>query len=290
MSALVILFACLISGGVYFLLTAQLDLPSHAATKTILSYKKQGVNKPKATETMIWQLAVKLSPWIRLNEYKQRRLKASLKSTGIQYTPETYMAQAIVKAGCCLLGTIPALLIFPPIALGLIVLAIYVYFYEVQRVDRLLKKKREAIENELPRFVLNVEQELKASRNVVSILDKHRKKAGKGLEKELEITVADMKTGNQELALSKLDARVGSSMLSEVVRGLIGVIRGDDNVLYFQRLAHGFKQIEFQKLKMIAQKRPGQMRKYSLALLGCFIMVFVIAIGMHLVTATGEMF
>lgn len=290
MIILVFLIACMLSAGVYFILTDRLNLPSNAARKAILHYKKQGMKKAEVLETLIWDLALKLSPWIRINEYKANKLKAGLKSAGIPSTPETYIAQALTKAGLCLLGIIPSLVIFPPIALGCVVVAILIYFREGERVDKLLKRKREAIENELPRFVLNVEQELKASRNVIAILDKHRKKAGTGLDKELEITVADMKTGNQELALAKFDARIGSSMLSEVVRGLIGVIRGDDNVIYFQRLAHEFKQIEYQKLKMIAQKRPGQMRKYSLALLTCFIMVFVVVIGMHLVTATGELF
>ncbi|WP_072775151.1 hypothetical protein [Desulfitobacterium chlororespirans] len=286
----IVVFAGMVSAGIYFLLSAQLEIPSHSATKAILSYKKQGVKKPKATEVIIWQLVAHLSTRIKINEYRQRQLKGSLKSAGIPLTPEAYLAQALVKAGICLLGIIPALVVFPPLALGFVVLAIVLYFNEIGRVERLLKLKRERIDSELPRFVLNIEQELKASRDVIAILDKHRKKAGKGLAEELKIAVADMKTGNPEEALTRLDARVGSPMLSEVIRGLIGVLRGDDNIMYFQRLAHDFKHIEFQHLKMAAQKRPGQMRKYSFALLGCFITIFVVAIGMHLFTTLGNFF
>lgn len=40
--------------------------------------------------------------------------------------------------------------------------------------------------------------------------------------------IADMKTGNYENALIHFETRIGSPMLSDVIRGLIGVLRGDD--------------------------------------------------------------
>lgn len=40
-------------------------------------------------------------------------------------------------------------------------------------------------------------------------------------ERELEITTADMKSGNLESALTRFETRIGSSMLSDVIRGLI---------------------------------------------------------------------
>jgi len=41
-----------------------------------------------------------------------------------------------------------------------------------------------------------------------------------------------MRTGNFEGALTRFEARVSSAMLSDVVRGLIGVLRGDDGVAF----------------------------------------------------------
>ena len=46
------------------------------------------------------------------------------------------------------------------------------------------------------------------------------------MKRELDITTADMKSGNYETALTRLETRIGSPMLSDVVRGLISVIRG----------------------------------------------------------------
>ena len=84
----------------------------------------------------------------------------------------------------------------------------------------MVKKRREEIEFELPRFVATITQELMASRDILSMLETYQKNAGPALRNELAITTADMRTGNYEAALTRLEARVSSAMLSDVVRGL----------------------------------------------------------------------
>ena len=58
------------------------------------------------------------------------------------------------------------------------------------------------------------------------------------------------------------------------MRGLIGVLRGDDSAVYFQMLAHDFKQLELQRLKAKAQKIPPKMRVFSCAMLMCFLITY----------------
>mgnify|MGYP007098958406 CR=1 FL=1 len=55
---------------------------------------------------------------------------------------------------------------------------------------------------------------------------------------------------NEENALTRMESRIGSTMLSDVVRGLISVKRGDNGIMYFQMLSMTFKQLELQKLKL----------------------------------------
>ena len=69
---------------------------------------------------------------------------------------------------------------------------------------------------------------VKHNRDVLYILDSYRDNAGEDMKQELAITAADMRSGNYEAALTRLESRVGSSMLSDVTRGLIGVLRGDE--------------------------------------------------------------
>lgn len=169
-------------------------------------------------------------------------------------------------------------------------LAIAVYFKEVKSADEAVKKQREEIEYELPRFASTLTQELKASRDVLSIVETYKQNAGKSMKRELEITVADMKSGSYEAALTRFETRLGSSALSEVVRGLISVLRGDDGVVYFQMLSHDLKQLELQRLKGIAAKQPSKIRKYSFAMLICFVLMYLGVMAVEIVKTLGNMF
>lgn len=99
-----------------------------------------------------------------------------------------------------------------------------------------------------------------------------------------------MKSGSYEAAISRFESRIGSSMLSDVLRGLQSVMRGDDGKVYFQMLAHDFKLFEVQKLKLIAMKRPGKVRKYSFLMLGCFVLMYMGVMAVEIVKTFSTMF
>jgi hypothetical protein len=208
----------------------------------------------------------------------------------MKLSAEAYIARAWVKAGLTLLVIVPAFFIFPIVSPVVLFLSVAVYFKEIRSADEAVRKMMEDIEYELPRFVSTLSQELKASRNVLAILESYKQNAGQSFKGELEITVADMRSGSYESALTRLESRLGSSSFSEVSRGLIGVLRGDDGVVYFQMLAHDLKQLELQRLKKIAMKQPGKVRKYSFLMLFCFLMMYLSVILVEIVTTMSKMF
>ncbi|MNP49589.1 hypothetical protein D3C76_1437830 [compost metagenome] len=122
------------------------------------------------------------------------------------------------------------------------------------------------------------------------ILETYASHARESLQHELQMTIADMKSGSLETALLRLETRIGSTMLSDMVRGLLAVLRGDQGVVYFEMLAHDFKLAEIQRLKRIAMKRPGKIRKYSFLMLACFMLTYMVIIGMEIMKAIGELF
>ncbi len=77
-------------------------------------------------------------------------------------------------------------------------------------------------------------------------------------------------------------------MLSDVVRGLIGVLRGDDGAMYFQMLSHDFKQMELQHLKKEAQKIPPKIRVFSFLMLVCFIVTYLAIIVFEILKSMGK--
>ena len=276
--------------GLYILLANILKLPRIAVTKAVLNVIRQDKKQTKILEVLVFDLSSKLANHIRLEEYKKRKLSSTLRSAGIKLTPETFIARAWVKTGLIATLLIPVMPIIPVLAPVIILLAITVFFRELRLADEILRQKREEIEYELPRFVSTISQALKASRDVTTILMSYQKSAGDSFGQELEITIADMKSGNEETALTRLEARIGSTMLSDVVRGLISVKRGDNGAMYFEMLNHDFKQVELQKLKLIAMKQPGRVKKYSFLMLGCFLLMYLGILGYAIINALGKMF
>jgi len=290
MFGILIPFSVLFGAGIYFILADALKIPTLAATKAVIAVTRREKKQAKSLEAIFFDLAVKLVVFIKLNDYKKRKMTAKLKSAGMNLSPEVYTAKAIVKAGLIFAFVIPCLLFLPILAPVFLFLAVAVFFKEYKAADEIVKKKRDSIESELPRFVNTLTQELKASRDILSIIETYIKHAGDAFRTELEITVADMKSGSQETALTRFEARMGSSQLSDVIRGLIAVIRGDNGTIYFQMLAHDFKQLEIQKLKMIAMKRPGKIKKYSFYMLMCFLFTYFAIIGVEIYNAFTNLF
>lgn len=285
-----LILICGLAFGLYFIIADRLKIPYLKTSKAIINMGRTDRKLTTVIETVLMDLSMKLSKLIPMDIYKKNRLKNTLKAAGIGMTPECYQANAIIKACAVGLLTIPCVLIFPIISAVVLVLAVLVYFKEYQKADKIIEARRDEIEGELTRFVLNIEQELHSNRDVLSMLENFKKNTTPLFADELGITCADMRSGGYEAALMRMEARLNSPQLSDVVRGLISVIRGDDGRVYFQMLSHDFKQAELRKLKAQAQKIPPKIRIFSMILLGCFLMTYLAVIGLQIVESLGGMF
>jgi len=290
MAIWLLFFGVLLAGGLFFILADILRLPTLATQKAMLSAGRQAKVKTKTLEALMMGWAVKLSRLIRMDEYKRHRLANTLNAAGLDMTPELFTAYALTKSGCILLAVIPCLIVLPLLAPVVLILAILTYFKTTQSADEKLKAKREEIEQELPRFVATVTQELKASRDVLGIADHYKQNAGEVFAAELDILTADMRSGSYEAALTRFEARINSPLLSDIVRGLIGVLRGDDGAMYFQMLSHDMKQLELQRLKAKAMKIPPKIRVFSFMLLMCFLFTYLAIIVFEIINSLGGMF
>lgn len=284
------LFGVLLALGLFLIAADLLRLPRLATQRALLSAGRQEKKQARSAEALLMGWAVKLAPHIRMDEYKRGRLKNTLDAAGMGMTPEVYSAFAIVKAAAILLGIIPCLLVLPLLAPVVVFLAIAVYFKETRRADERLGEKRGEVEAELPRFVATITQELAASRDVLSMMEHYKHNAGPTFASELDILTADMRSGSYEAALTRFEARFNSPLLSDIVRGLIGVLRGDNGVAYFQMLSHDMKQLELQRLKAQAMKIPPKIRVFSFLMLMCFLMTYLAIIVFEIVNSLGGMF
>lgn len=290
MTFLLFLFGVAVAAGLFFITADLLKLPRLAAEKALLSAGKREHKQMRSLDTLCLGWAIKLSRLIRMDAYKHHRLVRLLAAAGVDMTPEVYTAYTLVKPALLLLAIIPSLLILPLLAPVMIVLAILVYYKESRKLQEQVAARRDKIESELPRFVATVEQELGASRDVLTILENYKRHAGPDFASELDIVTADMRSSSYEAALTRFEGRVGSPMLSDIVRGLIGVLRGDDGRIYFQMLSHDLKQLELQRLKAQAAKIPPKIRVFSFIMLACFMLMYIVVILMQILTSLGTLF
>jgi len=290
MFALQICIGLLTGFGLAFILADVYKLPTFKARKATNNLGKKGDRKISIVEIYLKDFSAFLAKHVRLNEYKRAQLVVDLKSAGMEITPESYVADAITKALVIGVFAIPTFFISWLIALLFVIFAVVVYLKEYRSISTKIKVRRQKIEYELPRFVGAIEKTMQHNRDVIYILESYKDTASEELKRELEITVADMRSGNIEVALTRLESRVGSTMMSDITRGLIALNRGDDNRVYWGQIVMKFSDYQRQLLKQQANAVPRKVKKLSMALMFCFMLIYVAVIGQVLLNSLSGMF
>ena len=290
MTFLLFLFGTALAAGLFFIAADILKLPRLSTEKALLSAGRAERKQMRSLDALFLGWAIKLSRYIHMDEYKRSHLARMLNAAGMDMTPEVYTAYTIVKPCAMLLLAIPCLIVFPLLALVVVVLAILTYFKESRKAEEKVSERRDKIESELPRFVATIEQELASSRDVLTILENYKHHAGAEFAAELDVLTADMRSSSYEAALVRFEGRIASPMLSDITRGLIGVLRGDDGRLYFQMLSHDLKQQELQRLKAKAAKIPPKIRVFSFIMLACFMLTYIVVLAMVILDSMAMLF
>lgn len=202
---------------------------------------------------------------------------SDLQTAGLEITPERHISNSVIKALVIGILAVPAYYISPVLSAGTLVVALLRYRSSVQLTEQ-IKKKREEIETELPRFVFFIEGTLRHSRDLLAMIEGYCETAGGYLRKELKITAADIRSGNEIEAIKRLEGRVGSAMMSDVCRGLISISEGGDTMFYWQSLSVKFSDIQRQNLMREANKAPKRVNRLSMALFICFMALYIVVI------------
>lgn len=247
MMSLLVTLVCILAGlAAYHLATGLLDIPTRRASKLMLRLHKQGTSTKTTNmlDVYLTKIAVKLAKFVRLDPIRRSKLLDALELSGLSVSPETYLCKAIAMIGLGLVIAAFALLLHPLLGVLFAVLAVLLGIANYMKVFDAMSKRRKAIEAELPRFALTISQTLLHDRDVLKIIGSYQQVAAPALRRELEILTADMRSGNYETALLRFEHRVNSPMLSDVVRGLIGTLRGDDQQIYFKMLSIDMRQLE----------------------------------------------
>lgn len=275
----VIIVAFLVGVGCYNIITEYLIFPSEKSRKVVLNYGK-GMKK-NGSEIITISMATAISKYIHLDEGRRITLQKNLIAAGMNCTPEFYTAKALANAIIIFfMGVIIALMLSAIVSWVLImaiilVLTVYAYYISIAEVNEIIERKSKEIEPELALFASTIQKQLSSTTDIIKIFESYRKICGETFRREIDITIADMKTGSYEPALLNLDNRVRSDALSQIIRGLISVLKGDDQRFYFEMLVYDLANAEQERLKRIALKRPQQLNSASNIVLCCFCGIIV---------------
>lgn len=277
--------------AIYNLTCAFADIPTSKTSRMMMmARKQQGIKSEKLLDVYLTKVAGLFAPYLKLDRLKRNKLQSALNITGLELTPEVYTAKAWVTAGGVGLCSIPFAFIMPLMIPVLIGLSVALWFSTYYMAFDYVKKRRKLIEAEIPRFALTIGQNLENDRDVLKILTSYRRVAGKDFGAELDQAIADMLTSNYENALLHFETRIGSPMLSDIIRGLVGVLRGDDQRMYFKMICFDMRQIEQNNLKKEAAKRPKKIQKYSMMMLICIMIIYLVVLCTEVLSSLGAFF
>ncbi len=285
-----ILFGLLVGIAAYFLLADALKLPTVRTSRAVNNLSKRQTDKTSSLDVWLGNFASSLARHLPMNEYRREELAADLKTAQMEVTPEQYTANAIVKALVIGVLAIPTLFFFPILSPIILFLAFVLYRMNIKSVKVRIGSKRSRIEADLPRLVATIYKKLDYQRNILDILTDFSRHARPEMKHELDITIADIRSGNEEAAVTRLESRVGSPMMSDVCRGFYTMINGDVADNYWSSLEIKFSEIQRQRLKAEAAKVPRKVRRLSMCLLVCFMLIYVVVIVAQIMSSVGVMF
>lgn len=276
--------------GLYLIFTSHLPSVYGPAAAAL---RKRIPKPPNLTERLTSRMAFLILPLISIDDpAKFTQIQEGLKNLGSNDTPEIYKAKAISKSGLLAVATGLVLLPFS-IFFGFTLIAVLffvIYKGEMKLLDKQLKERRQLIERELPQLASTISQNLRSTRDVVSILTSYRKICGPALAGEIEHTLNDMVTGNPERSLKALEGRINSSKLSQITRGLTSVLHGEEQSIYFQILAAELRKAQDEEVRKELKKRPEQTYPYLGLLFVCLILMLIASIGIYIAQQMGSLF
>ncbi len=255
--------AIFITIALYVILAILFKLPSFKVSFNIAKHVKASEVKKNPFEFLA-TLSKPLSKYVTLSLSKQLKLEGLLTSSGSAETPNQYVARLIFTFTFICIFAVPLSFISPwLILIPLVAAIITVVIIDSEMKDK-SQKVQELIEDEVPRFIESFSHSIRTNRNVINIFDTYTLNYDTYFSNELKKTVADMRTGSQEIALQRFELRMNNSMLSQLVRGILATMRGEDMTIHFDELVHKMSAMRKQRLTAQALKIKPKISALSL--------------------------
>lgn len=274
--------------GIFSVLSSIAKLPTKRRIATMKNFGEGIKTFSDTMENFALSLASRIEKVIKPSIERKKRIEKELDIANIDKSAENFIAYAISKGIVKgLLVLIVVIFVNKVLLIGAVYIAFKEFTMEMNRPKSIIKKKKDAIESEIYRFVATIEGESRNHNNVMKMLENYKKTAGTEMKREIEALIVDMSLTDYEMALSRFDNRINSSMLSEVIKCLISTLQGNNNTQNFQMLALTFKKFEEHRLEKIGKKIPAKVTKFSMLMLLSLVVLIFTMLGIQLVNDAG---
>ncbi|MCR5457770.1 MAG: hypothetical protein K6F14_06810 [Clostridiales bacterium] len=271
-----ILSGILLCLSLFFILSSVLKVPLYSKEKASDKVIKKAYmhNRP----SLLDKLTDSLSRAIKLPSSLRSAIEDALMSSGKTEKAEHFVSGLIVRTSPLVLLALVLLLFSPVLSALVFVASLIIPLMGYEEIKKKTDSKRKRIESQLYGFVLYIQKCIKHNRDVIYICESYPS-SDKIFVSEMQQTCSDMRSANVESALSRLEKRIGSALLSDVTRGLVSVSRGDETQGYWQSMEIKLRENERLILRTRANKLPSKTRILSMVMLFCFVAIYAVVLG-----------
>lgn len=274
--------------GMFMTASSILKLPPQRASQRLRSVSGKATMTEMLKRHLLLPVIKIVAPFIRIDDFKERRMKIKLERAGLKLSPKEYYARAfIMAAGTFVIGMMTSLTVMTEMSVVVCILSVVVYFHFIGEVNDKLKEKDEKIEREMPKFVRAIVQGLKTERDVIKLLETYSEIAEDGLRYDIEVLVLDLKSGNFENAMLDFDKRVGNAYMSRLTKSLIAVNRGDNQEAALNHLLSDMSLLSHETMQRELNKRPGRVRMMVVPIVAIGILTLFYVVGVNLFDSLG---
>lgn len=280
----------LTTAGLFAVVSEVVGLPPAATGKGVRLASKHDTSVMDYINFYFVMPFVKVTaPFIRIADFKEKRLNMQLARAGMHFTAKEYYARSVIMAGTTLLLSAALLSIAVRNMLFMsAVLAVVVFFHFHGEIKDRLKAKDKLIEAELPKFIRAIVQGMKTEKDIIKLLETYQTISGNGLKYDIEVLIMDLKSGNFEEGMTEFDKRVGNAYVSRLSKALISANRGDNQDSTLNYLLSDMGLLAKEMMQRELAKRPGRVKMLVIPIVLVAVGSLFYVIGVNLFSSLTE--
>lgn len=284
----IVIFA-LLAAGMFTMAQQVLRLPPASTAKGVRLASQKGFT----LNDLLYRLYIKpvaglIAPYIRMADFKEKRMQVQLARAGIPLSPKEYLARSVLMAATAMImsGIFISFAVKNMLPVS-VILGVIVFFHFHGEVKDKLKDKDKMIEAELPKFIRAIVQGMKTEKDIIKLLETYETIAGKGLKYDIEVLIMDLKSGNFEEGMMDFDKRVGNAYISRLAKALISANRGDNQDSALNYLMSDMGLLAKETMQRELNKRPGRVKALSIPVVIVAVSALFYVIGVNLFNSLG---